>query len=202
MKTNGEGESLCWLLTIAFAEEVPVGTLIGSIPTKAGFTYRWQHHLIIAIIIIHLNIIIIKPTRYRLTSPPPQTEPALLPLRPLPKFRGAPNNISTRPGRTRWLRLCRPGRPLQLPHLSHRGKSSLSSWSNFKKGREAVVRADHVGERWCHGHDRAPSYSPASPPWPSLSASQSSIEKEAKHLMRNWPLCVSCWRLLLSCLQT
>ena len=25
---------------VAFAEEVPVGTLIGSIPTKAGFTYR------------------------------------------------------------------------------------------------------------------------------------------------------------------
>ena len=28
---------------IAFAEEVPVGTLIGSIPTKAGFTYRYHH---------------------------------------------------------------------------------------------------------------------------------------------------------------
>ena len=164
------------------------------------------HYIIIthfAIIIIHLTIIIIKPTRSRLTSHCPQTEPALLPLRPLPKFWGAPNNFSTRPRRTRWLRLCRPGRPLQLPHLSYRGKSSLlPSWSNFKKGREVGVRADHVGERWCHGDDRAPSYSPASPPWPSLSASQSSIEKEAKHLMRNWPLWVSCWRLLLSCMQT
>ena len=29
------------MLTIAIAEEVPVGTLIGSIPTKAGFTYRY-----------------------------------------------------------------------------------------------------------------------------------------------------------------
>ena len=38
---KGVGEWLCWLLMIAFvAEEVPVGTLIGSIPTKAGFTYR------------------------------------------------------------------------------------------------------------------------------------------------------------------
>ena len=38
---EGGGEWLCWLLMIAFvAEEVPVGTLIGSIPTKAGFTYR------------------------------------------------------------------------------------------------------------------------------------------------------------------
>ena len=155
MKTNEESESLCWLLTIAFAEEVPVGTLIGSIPTKAGFTYRWQHFIITThLTIIHLSIIIIKSSRSRLTSPPPQTEPALLPLRPLPKFRGAPNNFSSRPGRSRWLRLCWPGRPLQLPHLSHRGKSSLlPSWSNFEKGRlgcgaSRSCRWEVVSRRW------------------------------------------------------
>ena len=161
---KGGGEWLCWLLMIAFvAEEVPVGTLIGSIPTKAGFTYRFNSfdnffiYQVKCLIPWMYTLSIHCHTWSRMTFNPLKAEPTLISLHTLPDFRRASYEFSSGQGGKGRLRFRWSRRPLQLPNLSHWGKSSsdIESFSTcvFKQMEGGL--ADHVGERWCHGYERA-----------------------------------------------
>ena len=179
---KGGGEWLCWLLMMAFAEEVPVGTLIGSIPTKAGFTYRcnfiklivWSHEY--------------TPFQFNATL---DREWHLIFWRlnqPSPHFTLSPTSGELRTSS----RLDREGRdgsdsvdlvalsssptyPIEASHLFSYANSCtlypcervaghsfqlaslfyIESFSTCVSKQMEGGLADHVGERWCHGYERA-----------------------------------------------
>ena len=99
-----------------------VGTLVGTIPTKPGFTYRYWP----------------SPRGYPLPCPHPcpfcglqleptplcaQAKPALCPLHPVADLGPAADELPAGQGGPGRGRLLGPGGALQLPDLPHRGET-------------------------------------------------------------------------------